>query len=87
MSLQDGQRGAGLETPHPDGLVARAGGDHGVLVADGHVGDLGGVAAQRRQQAAVVRAPDLDEAVVRALAAGSERRVQIEVKIWYLMGG
>lgn len=64
MSLQDGQRGAGLQAPHPDGLVTGPGGDHGVLVADGHVGDLGGVAAQRRQQTAVVRSPDLHQAVV-----------------------
>lgn len=69
MSLQDSQRGAGLQTPHSDGLVARAGCNHCILMTDGHVGDLGSVAAQRCQQAAVVRAPDLDEAVVGALRA------------------
>lgn len=64
VSLQDSQRGAGLQTPHSDGLVAGAGGNHGVLVADGHVRDLGSVATQRCQQASVVRTPDLDKAVI-----------------------
>lgn len=64
VSLQDSQRGAGLQAPHSDRLVAGPGRDHGVLVADGHIRDLGGVATQCRQQASVICSPDLNKAVV-----------------------
>lgn len=78
MSLQDSQGGAGLQAPDPDGLVAGAGGDHGVLVADRHVGDLCGVAAQRGQQTPVIRPPDFDQAVVRALGEKKKESARSE---------
>lgn len=81
VSLQDGQRGAGLQAPHSDSLVTGPGSDHGVLVADGHIRDLSSVAAQCRQQASVICSPDLNKAVVRALEGGKNKK-QKAPPIW-----
>lgn len=64
MALQDSQGGAGLQAPHSDSFVTGAGSDHRVLIADGHIGDLSGVAAKRRQQPSVICPPNLNQAVI-----------------------
>ena len=78
MPLQHSQWGAGLQTPHPDGLVTAACSQHGVLIAHSHVGDLSRMAPQGSQQPPAIRPPDLHQAVVRALGKKAPIGLQIQ---------
>lgn len=70
MALEDGHRSAGAKAPHPDGLVAAAGGQQGVLEVNRQVRDLGRVAPEGGVESPIEGGPYLHQAVVRALEGG-----------------
>lgn len=72
VGLQNGDGCTGAQTPHSDNLVAAGWGQEAVLVVHRHVADLCRVAAQRRQESAVVCGPDFHEAVVGPLTWDEE---------------
>lgn len=71
MALEDGHGSAGAKAPHPDGLVAAAGRQQGVLEVNRQVRDLGRVAPEGGVESPIEGGPYLHQAVVRALEGGS----------------
>ena len=64
VSLEDGHRGRGLETPHADELVTGSDGKQLIVVADCHVIDLGVMASEGEEKTTRQGAPHFHQVVV-----------------------
>ena len=67
MTIQHHDRCQRLRIPDPNHLVNTRCSNQSVLIVEVHINDLGGVAAEGAEKAAIEGTPDLDEVVIRTL--------------------